>query len=272
MRNSPTSRKQAPLPLTAATKPVFQGLSNFRDLGDLPLADGRHLKTGRWFRSDALAGLTDADLDALRRLRLKTVCDLRTPEESRTQPDRLPPGSRIQTVHVPIYHQVTAFLRTDYIDCLGDSGREAAFVDSLRVFYHKMAMENHRELSQILALAMAEERLPVLIHCTGGKDRTGFACAVLALLAGVPREAVMEDFLASNRVIAPRMQVLIDERQLEPDQWRPMIDVYPEYLDHALDAVAAKYGSLEAYYVRALGGSEAKLQAFRAAAAAPIPA
>jgi protein-tyrosine phosphatase len=242
----------------------FAGLWNFRDMGGC-MAQSRHtLKSGLLFRSDELSQLTVADIEQLRNLNLKTLCDLRTPEERDPKPDRLPHGSGIRIVHVPIYHQIPGFLRTDFMQCLGQEAKEKAFVDNMSLFYIRMALECTAELGRVLNLATDERNFPLLIHCTGGKDRTGFVSAILQLLAGVSREEVMADFLVSNQVIAPRMQeVMASVSEVSQERLKPMMDVFPAYMVGALEAILEKYGSFERYYCDACGGSGKKLRMLR---------
>jgi len=68
----------------------LEGTSNFREIGGLKINDGKMLRPGILFRSDELFQLTDNDLSKLEALNLKVICDLRTPYERKSKPDRLP--------------------------------------------------------------------------------------------------------------------------------------------------------------------------------------
>ena len=100
---------------------------------------------------------------------------------------------------------------------------------------------------------------PVLIHCTGGKDRTGFLSAVIQLLAGVPRQEVMDSYMESNKFIKPRMDKhikylrLMSLFQVPAERMKPMFEVRREYLDEILDDIYKTFGSIEEYLINNCG-------------------
>jgi len=76
----------------------------------------------------------------------------------------------------------------------------------MKEMYEHMAFGCHKEIREILIFLSNETNIPALIHCTGGKDRTGFVSAIIQLLVGVPYESVINDYLVSNQLIATRMK------------------------------------------------------------------
>ena len=98
---------------------------------------------------------------------------------------------------------------------------------------------------------------PLVFHCTAGKDRTGFAAALILLALGVPRPVVMQDYLLTNELLrmdsAPAYGIAPEIMQV---LWR----VQTEFLDAALHAVDADHGGLEAYLRRELGLSPVALR------------
>jgi protein-tyrosine phosphatase len=112
--------------------------------------------------------------------------------------------------------------------------------------------------------------LPTLVHCTGGKDRTGFAAAIVLRALGVPEETVFEDYLLTNVYTANEI-----ERNLmllrvylffrtKPEAIRPLLGVRRDYLEAAFDTIDERYGSLEAYLREGLGVSDEELAQMRA--------
>src|SRR5437588_12310458 len=79
---------------TPGTALRLEGMFNLRDLGGYPTAAGGYTRTGRIFRADSLAHLTDEDLTHVEALGLSIICDLRRPEELESMPNRLPAGAR----------------------------------------------------------------------------------------------------------------------------------------------------------------------------------
>ena len=102
------------------------------------------------------------------------------------------------------------------------------------------------------------ENLPTLVHCTAGKDRTGFASALVLLALGVPEETVMEDYLRTNLHLGSLRRLVLfvplySFFRTESQDILPLIEARPEYLQASLDAIAENYGSVDAYLEAALG-------------------
>jgi protein-tyrosine phosphatase len=115
------------------------------------------------------------------------------------------------------------------------------------------AIEGYRRF----CLGLLEEQgAPALVHCTTGKDRTGWACASLQSLAGVPVEAVYRDFVASTPRILGKYRVHLAAFAAaggDPGVLTPVLGVLPEYLDAAFDEARARHGSVEGWFVEGLG-------------------
>ena len=158
------------------------GVLNARDVGGLCGELGT-VRTGLVLRAAALAQLTDEGAKTLADLGLKTVIDLRTPLERVEQPDRIAgvPGlEQVAEVHVE-------FLKTLY-------GLPS---DSRDLYQHLVDMSGDG-IVEVLEYLARPDALPALVHCLVGKDRTGLFVALLLELLGVPRDAILADYVASN--------------------------------------------------------------------------
>ena len=96
----------------------------------------------------------------------------------------------------------------------------------------------------------------VLYHCTAGKDRTGWATAVLLTLLGVPQATVMQDYLLSNTYYfdSPAVQAELSEMPAaESAVYAPLLEVHASYLQAGFAQVTASYGSMYGYAVHGLG-------------------
>jgi protein-tyrosine phosphatase len=138
------------------------------------------------------------------------------------------------------------------------------FVESYRSFVRlPSACVGFRQLYEGLA---DPGHLPAMLHCTTGKDRTGWACAALQLLLGVPQDAVLEDYLESNarvlRKYGPHLKALAAGGG-DPSILLPVLSVRPEYLEAAIDAACGDYGSIEGYFRNGLGIGKETLHALR---------
>lgn len=235
---------------------ALRGAVNFRDAGGYRTADGHWVRMGEIYRSDALGQLTDADLRKLHRLGIKLDIDLRTDEERAAAPDRLPAGTRYTVANVlgasasgyelPKTAEAAAQMMVD---------GEKAMVTS------KLARSAYTKLVSDVS---AGRNHAALFHCSAGKDRTGWANAVLLTALGVPRSTVTSDYLASNIY---RAQANTDAlAALPPEQaavMKPMLDVRTEYLNSGFDEVTATYGTFDKYLRSALGFDAGDVAKFR---------
>lgn len=237
----------------------LQGCSNLRDLGGYRAADGRRVRMGRVFRSASLAHLTEADLARFGTLGIRTICDLRGARESGRAPSRLPGESAPEVVPLPIEPLVGASLR-DLLRREEATGEDTYAL--LQAAYAAYAGEHLPRYRQLFALLGEDGRLPLLFHCSAGKDRTGFGAALLLTALGVPRETVMADYLATNR-IWKREHALPPET---PDAVRDtLLTAHRPLLEGALDQAVESFGSLDRLLEDGLGLHPARLRALRGA-------
>lgn len=235
----------------------LQGCSNLRDLGGYRAADGRRVRMGQVFRSASLAYLAEADLARFDTLGIRTVCDLRGVRERERAPSRLSGGNAPEVVPLPIEPRVGASLR-DLLRREKATGEDTyALLQAAYAAYWGEHLPRYRAL---FALLLQGERLPLLFHCSAGKDRTGFGAALLLTALGVPRETVVADYLATNR-IWQREHALPPET---PDAVRDvLLTAHRPLLEGALAQAMESYGSLERLLEDGLGLHPARLRALR---------
>ena len=182
---------------------VLDGAVNVRDIGGYRTSDGLQVARGRLFRGDALSQLTGLDVERLDRLGLRTVIDFRTPGEVLlTGADRLPFGTEFVSLPVgggdlgSIYELIAGGDHARQRRELGDGRAAELMVEINRGF---VTDQRQREaFGAAFRLVCSAGRLPLLYHCSGGKDRTGWMTAIVLTSLGVPRELVLRDYLLSN--------------------------------------------------------------------------
>jgi protein-tyrosine phosphatase len=232
----------------------LQGASNFRDLGGYRTADGRIVRWRQLFRSNHLGHLTEADVAIVRALKLRSAFDFRGIEERAAAVCAL---AEIEVHSLPIEPTVVAALRAQLA---AGSLSAATALDIMRESYRDYVHHNTQRFRTLFA-HLLDDRAPLVIHCTAGKDRTGFACALVLHALGVPDDVISEDYLLTNRFYRRDPASASDL----PDDVRQAIgSVEASFLTAAYDAIRADYGDLENYLKEglALGDHErAALQA-----------
>jgi len=241
--------------LAAERKLGMQGTPNFRDFGGYRTADGRQVKWGFLFRSGQLSSLSAQDVDLLGSLELDLVCDFRRLEEQQSDPSRLPQRRPPRIASLPIIPGSNSRFFEQADNQL--AGPEAMFDFMLEINRDFAEAQTHtyaRMFREILDVDDAR----FLVHCAAGKDRTGFAAALILLALGVPRDVVMRDYMLTSRFFDPLRQMDRLKRKyamehMDAESIMPMLEVHEDYLAQALDAIEQNYESIEAYLGEELG-------------------
>jgi protein-tyrosine phosphatase len=216
----------------------LEGASNFRDVGGYPTRDGRSVRWRQIFRSNHLGHLTATDIDIVQRLGVLSAFDFRGIEERALAVC----GVEQITVHsLPIEPTVVASLRARL--AAGSLSAEDA-MEIMRESYRNYVRQNTHSFRALFS-HLVEDRAPLVIHCTAGKDRTGFACALLLHALGVPDEVIADDYLLTNRFYRRDPSASTDL----PDDVRQAIgSVEASFLAAGFDAIRSDYGDLEDYF------------------------
>ena len=241
--------------VTPARHLNLSGASNFRDLGGYPTRDGRIVRWRQLFRSNHLGHLTDDDASVLRKLGVRSAFDFRGTEERTAALCCMP---EISVHSLPVEPTVVAALRAIAADGTPLSTDHA--VEVMRDSYRSYVQKNTQHYRSLFA-HLLEDRAPLVIHCTAGKDRTGFASALLLTLLGVPWDAVMEDYLRTNELWTGHIGRY---PELDIDTRAAIIEARTPYLEAAFDVVRTDYGSAEAFAEKALGLGERQRRQLKA--------
>jgi protein-tyrosine phosphatase len=237
-------------------RPLIEGAPNLRDLGGYAAADGRRVKWGRLFRSSNLGRLTDKGLAQIKRLGIQLVCDFRTEAESRKLPNRFPDSEIIRYVRLPIQH--ADFEPTSVFDRIkkGDYGWIS---EDFMIQGYIDSVERYPDLwARFFQLLCDARHAPLLFHCTGGKDRTGAAAALILRALGVPEETVIADYGLSDGYNAEVRRALYEHLQpfrVDIAKVEPYFTAPESRLRALLKHVDARYGSAVGYLVQRAGVS-----------------
>jgi len=225
------------------------------------------------YRSDDLSALTNKDVEALAGRNLKVVYDFRTDSEREDSEDRLPTG--VRPVRFTMSHpsmdpaQITRRILRGNAD---PDYFENLLVRANRTF----VIEHGEELATLVRSLTVPQNLPALFHCTYGKDRTGFAAAMILTMLGVPWETVVEDYLASNVYLESEISSMsrliwfASLFRISRESARDLLGVRRIYLESGRQAILDEYGSFEAHQA-AIGLDEATLERLRDLLLEPVP-
>lgn len=229
---------------------------NFRDLGGYRTADGRRLRWNRLYRADDLSKLSRGDLEYLSQLEVKLVCDFRSNSEREASPDREIEAT--ERLSLPVDPQgvdpreMQRKIRTGGLVALGV---KQTMIDAYRAF----VTDYSEQWSTMFERLAQSDNLPTVVHCTAGKDRTGFASALVLLALGVPVETVFEDYLLTNYYQQNFMRSVLRWVPLysffrtDPNDLLPLLLAKREYLQASIDTMVEIHGSIDGYLEGALG-------------------
>ncbi|TWS22119.1 tyrosine-protein phosphatase [Tsukamurella sputi] len=240
-------------------------MHNFRDVAGVDgyAADGGRMRRGLLFRSSVL----DADSIDPARLadaRLADVFDLRMTAEVTPKPDVVPDGARYVRLNV-----IGDDVELGALDprSLADAARaKDLLTDVYRMF---VTEENARAQFAALVRAVADEERAQLFHCSAGKDRTGWAAAIVQRILGVSSDDVMDDYLLTNQYSAGVIDKIAAGAAAERGEAigeaaRVLAGVFPEALTAAFDAADARYGDFDGYVRTGLGIDDVVIERLRA--------
>ena len=282
----------------AAAPRVLIASANLRDLGGLATIDGQRVRAGRLFRSGHLSELDRAEAAILGGLGLRTIIDLRRPSEVADFPtpdldgvDRLWMSVSPEDSEFAVAANLLFGEQPERVDTAEDSGfavaanllfgnqPEQVDIATMLEGYFRNTVTNRLDgYRPVFEAATDPDRQPLLFHCMGGKDRTGFVAGVLLRLLGVGQEEVMADYLLTNEILGDRMARRADQARqriaqrsgVEPDQVderhlegiRAMLYTRPSFLQASFDAVTDKFGTWETFRRDGLGIDDARFSAF----------
>ena len=243
----------------------MQGVHNFRDYGGYATIGGGQVRRGMLWRSGQHFEASDSDLERIHALGLAHVFDLRSDRERQSHPCRRPGGFAAR-IHI------TPDGSANQAPHVSSARRDAESTRaSMRRSYEGIPS---RPLLIVMIRNMFEQLArsdgASLVNCMAGKDRTGFAVAMVHHALGVHRDDIMSDYLLTNSAGDPLERIMAGQRsiqgtvgKIEPEALRVLMGVEPEYLETAFAAICERHGSIDAYQSEVLGVDSALRERLR---------
>jgi protein-tyrosine phosphatase len=241
------------MPIAQKLLPVH-GTHHFRDLGGYTTESGAVVAWGKIYRSDHLAQIRPRGYDQLtRHLGIRTIIDFRGIREAQSARFRQVKKEGIRMVNIPISHGNAVGELKEWV--MTGKGNAIDPNKMMEEAYRYMALEATAQFRTFFDVVKDPESYPLVFHCTAGKDRTGFAAALLLHALGVPMQTILADFMASNLLREPVNKAWIQKGRffLDPDILRPLLILHPDLLTRAFRQVETHFGSLHNFIRAELG-------------------
>ena len=252
-------------------KLTFEKIHNARDLGGLQTKEGRIIKEGLLIRSANLSEATEADLEKMKEVHcLAKVIDLRTSKEKTEKPDIY--SENTEYIHNPIFDERVFGISHEREN---DEKLSKPQIPVMEDLYCMMVTNEscRANLGKAVRAVMEHDfsKGSVLWHCTEGKDRCGLVTAMVLGALGVKRELIMEDYLLTNEVNAPKAEMfyqrvfMAGKSEVEAEAVKNAFLAKESYLNAAFSVIDEKYPDMETYLKEGLGIPEESILAFRKA-------
>lgn len=246
----------------------LDGVHNFRDYGGYETEGGARVREGLLWRSAQHGDASDADLEAIHGLGITTVIDLRGPSERNAKPCRRHADFAAEVLAHPDETAGLA-LHTEAADGVATAAEARAAM--IRLYEGIAFRPNLVPMLKAYFEVLEKASGPSLVHCVAGKDRTGWAVAMAQHALGVPRDAIMEDYLLTNtagnieaRIATGATQIREKHGAISDDTIRALMGVDADYLNAALKSAEAAHGDLNRYLEEVLGINAARRDKLRA--------
>lgn len=250
--------------LTGESLITLEGTHNFRDLGGFRSEDGRRVKWNTFFRADKLSSLSSKDIDIIKYIGVKTILDFRSKSEIKLNPDTN--ISDIEYINISAMPTIKEFgdnFDMNYI--LNESfAIDILKVEAIIMDSYKSMVFNNKAFAELVDCMENEHRTPIIFHCTSGKDRTGFAAALILSILGVPEEIIINDYIATNiyqKDISEKFINKIKKKVNNPDKIAMLnyaFNVKREFLEESFKSIKERYGSIDNYLEKEYGLTKKK--------------
>ncbi|WP_195945922.1 tyrosine-protein phosphatase [Paraclostridium bifermentans] len=226
---------------------------NFRDIGGCKSSDGRVVKEGLFFRSANLVNLSKNDLQMLKNLNIKTIFDFRDESEILSSPSDI--VENINYIRIPAMPQLKSNIAQlgsikEMMENMFDKNN--AF-ELLKEAYYNLPV-NNPAYKELVKLMQNDSNLPILMHCTAGKDRTGVGSAIILMILGINRSSIVEDYLKSNQSAKDSINEILsvqpELKNVPKDKLKYIFGVNETYINEVFKRIDTDFDSTEDYLLK----------------------
>ncbi|MBM4763690.1 tyrosine-protein phosphatase [Bacillus sp. B15-48] len=231
----------------------LQGGMNFRDMGGLETSDGRRVKQKILFRSGELSKLTIDDKRLLESFQIKSILDYRRQAEAERKPD--------PAIGQAVYERYSASVAENITNDRSGKTKDYYLQFTNERFLHSyaiMAIKNPAYKRLMEKVKTPEVHLPLIHHCSLGRDRTGVGAMIILMTLGVPFDKIVDDYLLSNQFLEPFYQKIFNKvaphvSEEELNGFKHGFLLKPDYLTAAMNSILHHYGDIENYLIQEFG-------------------
>jgi protein-tyrosine phosphatase len=240
----------------------LDSMPNRRDIGGYRTINGHWVNEGLLYRSEKISQISRLDWPTYARLGLRQVIDLRTDQDRIQEPDRLSHETESIPLDVHKDSKLVPQISLVFQQTMDGRGNVSTTESLVEASYREMVSSPNGRLAYgaMLHVLISVPHAPLLIHCSSGKDRTGWAAALILSLLGVPRDTIIADYMLSNSLLAPQNRLFVGGKPSAIQaNLMPFLEVRSRYIEAAFDEVERQYGSLTSYATKGLGFSAADI-------------
>ncbi|MDF7639577.1 tyrosine-protein phosphatase [Lactobacillus sp. ESL0791] len=256
---------------------------NVRDMGGYEANDGRILKWGILFRGDQLSKIDETDQQILTNYNLQTIVDYRSPHERRFHPNKFLP-TVVQILNCDPQSSFSE-AAASVVDLKGENEKLVQSLENGDVPERYIndrgenVIESYQDMvtspvaqkayGRFLKAVVRKEDLPLLHHCRGGKDRTGFGSMLVLLLLNIKDDDVIKDYMLTKIIRKDRNQLKYDlyhelvQKKSYLDYLMAMIDTRESYVKAAIAKIRELFGTPENYFQEHFGLTMAEINQAR---------
>lgn len=231
------------------------GVVNFRDIGGYRNREGMQVRYDCFYRSAPLCNLQEEQIAFLNHLHIQHILDLRSAVEQQGKEDIPLAGAQ--------YHAISGIAFDQGMDVQGNfdfanlmKQMDLSLLKGMMLqVYAKLPFAN--PAYQFLVQTLLKEEVPIVFHCSAGKDRTGFGAALILLLLDVDEEVILQDYLLSNHYRKEENAKIYAQLQGNQKDMEALMGVQEIYLKTAFAAIKERYGDYATYFKDEFGIDEA---------------